>query len=166
MDIHQIIAESTKDYHLPEEGCHCGCNTCHLTEPVKTESKSIIETIKPLKTIIESQVSKLLKEYKPSAIIQLEGMLITDITEIKQEEILSDIRSITGITIVSSKKLSNDQYNSNYHKSKLNIKIDLHPFIGKGGFGKEQLKDTLLNIKKVQGVRSFKLITTPKTTTI
>lgn len=165
MNIQQIIQESVKGYHIPEKGCSCGCNTCHIDKPVTTESKSLIETIKPLKTIIEAELSKLLKEYTPSQVIKLEGILVTNITDRNQEEILSDIRSIAGVTIVSSEKAqSKAEYNSDYFKSKLSIKIDPHPFIGKGGFGKEQLKNTLLDIKKVQGVRNFKLITTPKTT--
>jgi len=164
MNISSIISKLAEGYHIPEKGCSCGCNTCHLPKSVKTESKSIIEVDKRVKIAIGSVLSKTLKEYKSSSIIKLEGILVTDITNRTQEEILSDIRSIAGITIVSSEKIQNtSDYNSDHFRSKLNIKIDPHPFIGKGGFDKEKLKQMLHDIIKVQGVRTFKLTTKPKT---
>jgi len=164
MNISSIISKLAEGYHIPEKGCSCGCNTCHLPNSMKTESKSIIETDKRVKTVIGSTLSKILKEYKNSTIVKLEGILVTDISERNQEEILSDIRSIAGVTIVSSEKLlDNASYSSDHFRSKLSVKIDPHPFIGKGGMNREKLKNILLDITRIQGVRSFKLITKPKT---
>lgn len=167
MNITKIINESIQGYHIPKKGCGCGCNTCHLTksinESVIDNNQSNIDNKNPLKNIIKEYIRPLLLE-SISQIIKLEGILTSDTTNRTQAEILSDIRSISGITIVSSKdiKKGDSAYSNEFYNSRLNIKIDPYPFIGKGGFGKEQLKDIILSIKKIKGVRNFKLTTKPQ----
>jgi len=166
MDIKKIINESIQGYHIPEKGCGCGCNTCHLpksvNESVINDNKSNIDAEKPLKDVLKECIRLMLNEN--STIVKLEGTLTSDTTDRTQAEILSDIRSISGITIVSSKDITSKDtaYNNEFYNSHLNIKIDPHPFIGKGGFGKEQIKQIIISIKKIKGVRNFKLTTTPK----
>jgi hypothetical protein len=88
----------------------------------------------------------------------MEGFLTTDTTKKNQAEILSDIRSIEGITIVSSEPLSLTSGHNNVNfESSLIIKIDPHPYIGKGGFNKEQVKKIVSEILRVEGVRRFKI---------
>ena len=100
-----------------------------------------------------------LSERKNQATIyKMEGFLTTDTTKKNQAEILSDIRSIEGITIVSSEPVSlSSGHNNSSFESSLIIKIDPHPYIGKGGFNKEQVKKIVSEILRVEGVRRFKI---------
>jgi hypothetical protein len=99
-----------------------------------------------------------LKEETTSFLYKLEGVLVTSTHERNQTDILSDIRSISGVTIVSSKEYNADiATDSDNYKTYLTVKIDPHPFIGKGGFGKEQLKLIYNEIKRVIGVKAFQL---------
>jgi hypothetical protein len=98
-----------------------------------------------------------------------EGLLLTN-TEIRpQKDILSDIRSITGVTIVSSKdyKLAGEEStafsNPNYY-SIIRIKIDPHPY--PGGFKDKDLDKMLTNIRAIKGVRNFKLTKSVEKTTV
>lgn len=110
--------------------------------------------------ILETLKNKSLIERKNvSTVYKLDGILTTDTTKKNQAEILSDIRSIAGVTIVSSEStsLASGHNNTNFESS-LIIKIDPHPYIGKGGFGKEQVKEIIDEIRKVTGVKIFKMI--------
>lgn len=166
MDIKHIINESIQGYHIPKKGCACGCNTCHLpksiNESVSDNIQSTIDTKIPLKNILKEYIRLSLTENE-SQILRLEGTLVSDTTERTQADILSDIRSITGVTIVSSQDITPDDtaYNNEFYNSHIKIKIDPHPFIGKGGLGKEQLKHVIIDIKNIKGVRNFKLTKNP-----
>jgi hypothetical protein len=104
-----------------------------------------------------------LKEETTSFLYKLEGILVTNTHERNQTDILSDIRSISGVTIVSSKEYSDAiATDSSNYTTYLSVKIDPHPFIGKGGFGKETLKLIYSEIKKVIGVKSFRLKKKPE----
>lgn len=99
-----------------------------------------------------------LERKNKATIYKIEGFLTTDTTKKNQAEILSDIRSIEGITIVSSEPISlSSGHNNTNFESSLIIKIDPHPYIGKGGFTKEKIKEIIGNILKVEGVRRFKM---------
>lgn len=100
-----------------------------------------------------------LKEEENPIVYKIKGVLVTN-TELRgQTDILSDIRSLPGVTIVSSKELKPDAEvtNNPYFYSELSVKIDPHPYLGAGGFGKKNLEHLILRIKRVQGVRNFKL---------
>lgn len=147
-NIKQIIEESIQGYSLPKKkSCSCGCNSCGDKKKKLNEAKERVKSI----------VRKL-NEETTSYLYKLEGILITTTHERNQTDILSDIRSISGVTIVSSKEhgdaVSTDSDN---YKTYLTVKIDPHPFIGKGGFGKEELKLIYNEIKRVIGVKSFLL---------
>lgn len=165
MDIKKIIKESIQGYHLPGKGgCSCGCNKCHLPKEKLNESKKVSKS--KVKQIIKENflAFKKLKEETVSTQFKLEGVLITDTKGRNQTDILSDIRSILGITIVGSKEIRSDQtaVDNDSYISYLTVKIDPHPFIGKGGFGKEQLKLIYNEIKRVTGVRAFRLKKKPQ----
>jgi hypothetical protein len=99
-----------------------------------------------------------LEKKNKATIYKMEGFLTTDTTKKNQAEILSDIRSIEGITIVSSEPLSLTSGHNNVNfESSLIIKIDPHPYIGKGGFNKDQVKTIVNEILKVEGVRRFRI---------
>ena len=90
-----------------------------------------------------------------------EGLLTTDTTSRAQKDILSDIRSLPGVTIVSSRDYnpSDDEtaFQNDFYYTILKIKIDPHPYMKAGGFKDEDLKNLLQDIKDINGVRNFKL---------
>lgn len=92
---------------------------------------------------------------------KFDGLLQTDTVKRPQKDILSDIRSLPGVTIVSSKDydLSGETSafsNPNYY-SVLRIKVDPHPFMVSGGFKDEDLQKMLSDVRKIDGVKNFKL---------
>lgn len=155
MDIKKIIKESIQGYNLPKKkGCSCGCNTCH------TKAGQLNEAKERVKKLVKKS---LLKEETTTFLYKLEGLLVTNTQDRNQTDILSDIRSISGVTIVSSKEYNDSiATDSSNYKTYLTIKIDPHPFIGKGGFGKEQLKLIYNEVKKVIGVKAFQLKKKPE----
>jgi hypothetical protein len=109
--------------------------------------------------IIKEEIQNILKE--ESTQYKFEGLLQTDTIRRPQKDILSDIRALPGITIVSSKDydLSGETSafsNPNYY-SILRIKVDPHPFMVDGGFKDETLQTMLSDIRKIDGVKNFKL---------
>jgi hypothetical protein len=87
----------------------------------------------------------------------IEGYLYTNTEERPQKDILSDIRALAGITIVSSKDINPDDSafsNPNYGTI-LKVKIDPHPF--PTGFSDEDLQNMFKDIRAIKGVRNFKL---------
>ena len=92
---------------------------------------------------------------------KVKGILVTDTTKRPQQEILSDIRSLTGVTIVSTVEIE-DEYSQNNNNLRviLNLKIDGYPFIKHGGFSREKIQDIIASVKRVDGVKS--LLVDPK----
>ena len=91
----------------------------------------------------------------------IEGLLLTNTIERPQKDIMSDIRSLPGVTIVSSKDYDpageiSAFSNPNYYTI-LRVKVDPHPYINAGGFKDEQLQELLSGIRAIKGVRNFKL---------
>jgi|TARA_R110000787_G_scaffold94421_2_gene197158 hypothetical protein len=88
---------------------------------------------------------------------KIEGRLITNIKSRPQNEVLSDIRSIAGVTVVSTRELQdyNDQSFGNF-TTILNLKIDGYPYIKSGGFSRETISKIADDIRKVPNVVSFK----------
>jgi hypothetical protein len=121
--------------------------------------------------IIKEEIQHVLRE--ESNLYTLEGLLKTN-TDTKQsgrpqKDILSDIRAIEGITIVSSKDytLQSDISpikNPNYY-SLITIKIDPDPF-KKTGFTEDNLKDIMDKIRQVKGVKGFERKTDVEKTTV
>jgi len=110
--------------------------------------------------IIKEEIQHVLRE--ESNLYTLEGLLKTNTDTNQsgrpQKDILSDIRAIEGITIVSSKDytLQSDISpikNPNYY-SLITIKIDPDPF-KETGFTEDNLKDIMNKIRQVKGVKGF-----------
>jgi len=87
----------------------------------------------------------------------IEGTLLTNTEERPQKDILSDIRSLPGITIVSSKDINPEDtaFNNPNYYTILKIKVDPHPFTS--GFKDEDLQQLFTDIRAIKGVRNFKL---------
>lgn len=88
-----------------------------------------------------------LEESSSDELIHLDGLLVI-YDGIKLTDILSDIRSITGVTIVRTEDVPGDS-----RKSKLFIKIDPFPM---GKSSEEETKDVIkTSIRKIPGVKEF-----------
>ena len=107
--------------------------------------------------IIREELQSILKE--ESTQYNVEGLLLTNTEERPQKDILSDIRSLPGITIVSAKDydLSGEStaFNNPNYYSIIRIKIDPHPY--PSGFKDEDLQQLFADIRAIKGVRNFKL---------
>ena len=97
---------------------------------------------------------RLTEEYQDK--FKMIGMLITNIDLRPQKEIYSDIRSIPGITVISSKEpLEFSQQDQSKFQALMTVKVDGHPWISKGGFDRSKMQEIRKEILKVEGVLSF-----------
>ena len=107
-----------------------------------------------LRSIIKEELKNSLNEYQDK--FKMTGMLVTDINDRNQQEILSDIRSVTGVTVVGTEEpMAYADQDKSQFKSILTVKVDGHPWITKGGFSRDKMEDVIEDVKKVPGVRGF-----------
>lgn len=109
-----------------------------------------------IKRIIKEEIIRLNEEYQDK--YKMVGELITNLEIRPQKEILSDIRSITGITVASEKETMpyNEQDKTKF-KAILSVKVDGYPFIKSGGFTRDKMEDIASQIIKVEGVVTFRM---------
>jgi hypothetical protein len=120
--------------------------------------------LKGLRHIIREELSKRLNEEYVDK-FKIKGVLITDTTKRPQQEILSDIRSLTGVTIVSTVDIDGEYSQNNDNlRVIVNLKVDGYPFIKHGGFSRDKINDIIASIKRVEGVKT--LIVNPKNITV
>jgi hypothetical protein len=108
-----------------------------------------------IKQLIREEIKRILsEEYQDK--YKMVGRLTTNLESRPQKEILSDIRAITGVTIVSEKELLpyNEQDKRNF-KAVLTVKVDGYPFIKSGGFNRDKMEEIAAQIRKVEGVVGF-----------
>jgi len=108
-----------------------------------------------LRALIKETLNhRLTEEYQDK--FKMIGMLITNIDLRPQKEIYSDIRSIPGITVISSKEpLEFNQQDQSKFQALMTVKVDGHPWIAKGGFDRSRMQEIRKEILKVKGVLSF-----------
>ena len=108
-----------------------------------------------LRALVKEELNrKLNEEYQDK--FKMIGMLISNIKERPQKEIYSDIRAITGISVVSSKEpIDYSEQDTEKFQSILTIKVDGYPWIGKGGFDRSKMQEIAAQVRKVPGVISF-----------
>ena len=108
-----------------------------------------------LRTLVKEELSKRLnEEYQDK--FKMVGMLVSNIKKRPQKEIFSDIRSIPGITVASSKEpMEYSAQNTEKFQTILTVKVDGHPWIAKGGFDRSKMEDIRKEILKVEGVLSY-----------
>ena len=109
-----------------------------------------------LRALIKETLNhRLTEEYQDK--FKMIGMLITNIDLRPQKEIYSDIRSIPGITVISSKEpLEFSQQDQSRFQALMTVKVDGHPWISKGGFDRiKKCKKIRQRNIKVEGVLSF-----------
>jgi hypothetical protein len=108
-----------------------------------------------LRTLVKEELKRSLnEEYQDK--FKMVGTLITNIESRPQKEIYSDIRSITGISVISSKEpLEYSEQDTTKFQSILTVKVDGYPFITKGGFSRDKMTEIAAQIRKVPGVIAF-----------
>ena len=120
--------------------------------------------IEKLRNIIREELSKAINEEYVDK-FKVKGILVTNTTTRPQQEILSDIRALTGVTIVSTVDLDKEYSQNNENlRVILNLKIDGYPFIRHGGFSRKKVEEIIASVKRVDGVKSF--IVNPKNITV
>lgn len=120
--------------------------------------------IEGLRNIIREELSKAINEEYVDK-FKVKGILVTNTTSRPQQEILSDIRALTGVTIVSTVDLDKEYSQNNENlRVILNLKIDGYPFMRQGGFSRKKVEEIIANVKRVDGVKSF--IVNPKNITV
>jgi len=109
-----------------------------------------------IKRIIKEEIIRINEEYQDK--YKMVGELITNLEVRPQKEILSDIRSITGITVASEKELLpyNEQDKTRF-RAMLTIKVDGYPFIKAGGFSRDKMEDIARQVTKVEGVVTYRV---------
>jgi hypothetical protein len=101
-------------------------------------------------------LKNLLNEGTLDKIFHLDGILIVDDAARNQKDILSDIRSLPGITVVRNVEMEQDP-TSRYFRSRIETKIDPYPYVKQDKFDSNTtIKLILDNIRKVPGVIGFK----------
>jgi hypothetical protein len=108
-----------------------------------------------LRTLVKEELKRTLNEdYQDK--YKMVGMLISNIKKRPQKEIFSDIRSIPGITVASSKEpMEYSEQDTEKFQTIMTIKVDGHPWIARGGFDKSKMNEIRKEILKVEGVLSF-----------
>ena len=97
-----------------------------------------------------------LKEVDYDSIFRVEGYLLTNLANRSQGDILSDIRSLPGITIVGSRDMKN---NPSKERSIVSLKIDPYPFTTMDDVSATESVDYVTNeIRKISGVRKFNIL--------
>ena len=120
--------------------------------------------LKGLQHLIKEELNKVLNEEYVDK-FKVKGILVTDTTKRPQQEILSDIRALTGVTIVSTVDLDGEYSQNNDNlRVIMNLKIDGYPFMRHGGFSRDKVKDIISSVKRVEGVKTF--IVNPKNITV
>lgn len=104
---------------------------------------------------LDYEEAESLEESKNPHLYQIRGILTTNTQKRTQGDILSDMRSIPGVTIVTPKDYhgGDTPIDNTRYTVELSVKIDPHPF---KTFGKEQIKGIIDQIKKVDGVVIYK----------
>ena len=102
----------------------------------------------PKKTLNENSAEKLYK---------VEGLLVTNNDLLFQKELISDIRSITGVTTVDTREYIPRLPKASYSYNRLAVKIDPYPYLKNGKFDIETIKQIIVNINNIRGVVKFKV---------
>jgi len=109
------------------------------------------------KNFIKEEIRNMLREDYASKLYKVEGLLITDTKKKTQTQVLSDIRSIPGVTTIDIEEYTPKVPKPGYIYDRATIKVDPYPYI-KGGkpFTVENLQNVIDNINKIRGVVKFK----------
>lgn len=110
-----------------------------------------------LENIIKNEIRKILREDSAAKVYKIEGLLVTNNDLKWQKEVLSDIRSITGVTTIDAKEYIPRIRKENYSYDRLTVKVDPYPYLKFGKFDIDTIKQVIKNINDIRGVVKFKV---------
>ena len=127
----------------------------------KPEYNKLINEAKVLvkKDIIKLQGEdlKLINESSFEKLYKIEGLLVTNKQVLTQSQVLSDIRAVSGVTIVSNKEYNPQSPKKNYEYNYTTVKIDPSPYVKLNGkFDIEDIKGIIEKINNLKGVVKYK----------
>jgi len=110
-----------------------------------------------LKQLIQEELRKV-REGSASKLYKIEGYLITDTRKKTQSQILSDIRSVPGITTVDVTEYVPRLPKEGREYDKLTVKVDPFPYIKDGDqFTIDTINQVISSINGIKGVIKFKV---------
>ena len=110
-----------------------------------------------LENLIKEEIRKVLREGSASKLYKIEGILVSDTKKKTQSQLLSDIRSITGVTTVDAKEYTPRLPKPGYIYDILTVKVDPYPYLKFGEFNIDTINQIISNIGKIKGVVKFKV---------
>ena len=110
-----------------------------------------------LRQLIQEELRKV-REGSASKLYKIEGYLITDTRNKTQSQIVSDIRSVPGVTTVDAEEYTPRLPKEGREYDKLTVKVDPFPYI-KGGnqFTLDTVNQVIASINSIKGVVKFKV---------
>lgn len=106
---------------------------------------------------------QILKEIGFEKIYRVRGLLITKPQTRALTHILSDIRSLTGVTIARIEELPNQDESGLSYKNIIVLKIDPYPYIKSDKFSHAQSEEIVNHLReeigKIDGVKSIRFST-------
>lgn len=110
-----------------------------------------------LRQLIQEELRKV-REGSAEKLYKIEGYLITDTSKKTQSQILSDIRSVPGITTVDVEEYIPRLPKKGREYDKLTVKVDPFPYI-KGGdqFTIDTINQVIASINSIKGIVKFKV---------
>ncbi len=110
-----------------------------------------------LRKLIQEELRDVLREGSETKLYKIEGLLVTDNDVKTQSQILSDIRSVTGVTTVDAQEYTPRLPKPGRSYDVLTVKVDPYPYLKFGKFDIETIKQIISNISKIKGVIKFKV---------
>ena len=108
-------------------------------------------------TLNKGKVKRILSENSAEKLYKIEGLLVTNNDLLFQKELISDIRSVTGVTTVDAHEYTPRLPKANYSYNKLAVKIDPYPYLKDGKFDIETVKQVIQDINNIRGVVKFRV---------
>jgi len=110
-----------------------------------------------LRQLIQEELRKV-REGSASKLYKIEGYLVTSTDKKTQSQILSDIRSVPGVTTVDVEEYIPRLPKKGREYDRLTIKVDPFPYIKDGDqFTIDTINQVISSINSIKGVVKFKV---------
>lgn len=113
--------------------------------------------INQLRQLIREELQKNIHEGSAEKLYKIEGLLVSDNDKKTQSQLLSDIRSVTGVTTVDAQEYTPRLPKPGRSYNKLTVKVDPYPYLKNGDFTIDTIETIIANIGRIKGVVKFKV---------